>query len=292
MKIFDVFNLSHEPLKLIELRLKVMYPLVDHIVINENATTYTGIEREVVFQNNYDLFHPYMDKIIYRLIDDRERNLDWKTFKQEYHTDRDKAHPNREATRNFPERWHRSMYGRDCLIESVLEHANDEDIIIQSDLDELPNPEFVAEAKEIVRDGAMYTCIQKFYMCHLNRIQTDKGKDVDDWRGSQFCTFKYLKEFGGFNDCRNLPHENEFLVDNGGWHWSFLGGTDKIKQKLQGYGHQEHNHDGVKNNLDRNIDGGRDILGRGWMGTRVVPIDSSFPDEIVENQDQYKEFIA
>ena len=52
-------------------------------------------------------------------------------------------------------------------------------------------------------------------MCHVNRLQTDKGKDVDDWRGPQFCTFKYLKEFGGFNDCRNLLHKDEFLIEDG-----------------------------------------------------------------------------
>ena len=292
MNLIDVFNFSHEPIKLLELRLRVMYPIVDMICINENATTYTGIERELQFKKHTEVLKPFMDKIVYRVIDDRERDLDWRTFQQEYHTNRDKTHPSREATRGYPTRWHRSMYGRDCLIESLLGLASDEDIIIQSDLDELPNPEFVKEAKEVVQDGAMYTSIQKFYMCHLNRLQTDKGNDVDDWRGSQFCTFKYLKEFGGFNDCRNLPHENEYLIENGGWHWSFLGGNDKIKEKLQGYGHQEHNNKGVKDQLNTNITANHDILGRGWMGTRVVPIDDEFPDEIVENQKYYEEFIA
>ena len=292
MKVIDCFNFSHEPIKLLLMRLEIMYPYVDLICINENATTYTGIEREMQFEKNKELLAPFMDKIVHRIIDTRTRDLDFSTFKQQYHTDRDKSHPARPATRGLPERWHRSMYGRDCLIESPLEVASDEDIIIQSDLDEIPNPEFLKEVKEIVKDGAMYTCIQKFYMCHLNRIQTDKGKDVDDWRGPQFCTFKYLKEHGGFNDCRNLPHQNEYLIENGGWHFSFLGGEDKIKEKLQGYGHQEHNNDSVKGNLSSNIEGNRDILGRGWMGSRVVPIDDEFPDHIVKNQEEYKEFIA
>lgn len=293
MKLIDVFNFSHEPIELLEMRLRIVYPYVDLICINENATTYTGIEREMQFEKyKGDILSPFMDKIVYRVIDTRDRDIDFTTFKQLYHTDRDKAHPVRPATRSLPERWHRSMYGRDCLIESPLDVASDEDIIIQSDLDEIPNPEFLKESKNIVKDGYMYTCIQKFYMCHLNRIQTDSGRDVDNWRGPQLCTFKYLKEHGGFNDCRNLPHENEFLIENGGWHFSFLGGEDKIKQKLNGYGHQEHNNDSVKNNIGSNIAGNQDILGRTWMGTRVVPIDDEFPDEILNNQEKYREFIV
>ena len=47
-----------------------------------------------------------------------------------------------------------------------------------------------------------------------------------------------------------------------------------------------------RNSIGSNITGNRDILGRGWMGTRIVPLDEDLPDEIVENQDKYKEFIV
>ena len=47
----------------------------------------------------------------------------------------------------------------------------------------------------------------------------------------------------------------------------------------------------LNNNLETNIKGNRDILGRSWMGTRIVPIDEEFPDEIVNNQDKYMGFI-
>ena len=293
MKLIDVFNYSHEPIELLEMRLRIVYPHVDLICINENATTYTGIEREIQFEKYKERLDPFMDKIVHRVIDTRERDLDFSTFQQEYHTNRDKSHPTRPATRGLPERWHRSMYGRDCLIESPLEVADDKDIIIHGDLDEIPNPEFLKESKEIVKDGFIYTCLQKFYMCSLNRLQTEGGKDVDSWRGCQFSTLKYIKDHNGFNDSRNLPPEKgkEYLIENGGWHFSFLGGEEKIKQKLEGYGHQEHNHDGVKNNLETNIKGNRDILGRSWMGTRIVPINEEFPDEIVNNQDKYMGFI-
>ena len=52
---------------------------------------------------------PYMDKIIYRQIDIRERNLDWSTFKQDYHSDRDV-----EDKRTWPERCNVQ-----CMVEIV-----------------------------------------------------------------------------------------------------------------------------------------------------------------------------
>lgn len=291
-KVFDCFNLSHEPIKLLLLRLRTHYDHVDHFCINENAITYSGVEREWLIPKWEKELEPYMDKIIYRQIDIRERNLDWSTFKQDYHSDRDV-----EDKRTWPERWQRSMYGRDCLIESPLEHASNDDIIIQSDLDEIILPEALADIQEwFTDDKAMYTGHQKFFMCHVNRLMYEKGEPVDKWRGPQFCTLAYIKAFGGFNTCRNPgkgpDHLKEYLIDGCGWHFSFLGGNDKIKEKLQGYGHQEHNNDMVKDNLEENIKNNKDILGRGYYDYKIVPFDpEEYPKELVQNQEFYEEFI-
>ena len=291
-KVFDCFNLSHEPIKLLLLRLRTHYDHVDHFCINENAITYSGVEREWMLPKYEKELEPYMDKIIYRQIDIRERNLDWSTFKQDYHSDRDE-----EDKRTWPVRWQRSMYGRDCLIESPLEHASDDDIIIQSDLDEIILPEALADIQGWFADPrAIYTGHQKFFMCHVYRLMYENGEPVEKWRGPQFCTLAYMKAFGGFNTCRNPGkgpnHVKEYLIDGCGWHFSFLGGNDKIKEKLQGYGHQEHNNDMVKDNLEENIKNNKDILGRGYYDYRIVPFDpEEYPRELVLNQEFYEEFI-
>ena len=291
-KVFDCFNLSHEPIKLLLLRLRTHYDHVDHFCINENAITYSGVEREWMLPKYEKELEPYMDKIIYRQIDIRERDLDWSTFKQDYHSNRDE-----EDKRTWPVRWQRSMYGRDCLIESPLEHASDDDIIIQSDLDEIILPEALADIQGWFADPrAIYTGHQKFFMCHVNRLMYENGEPVEKWRGPQFCTLAYMKAFGGFNTCRNPgkgpDHVKEYLIDGCGWHFSFLGGNDKIKEKLQGYGHQEHNNDMVKDNLEENIKNNKDILGRGYYDYRIVPFDpEEYPRELVLNQEFYEEFI-
>ena len=215
-KVFDCFNLSHEPIKLLLLRLRTHYDHVDHFCINENAITYSGVEREWMLPKYEKELEPYMDKIIYRQIDIRERDLDWSTFKQDYHSNRDE-----EDKRTWPVRWQRSMYGRDCLIESPLEHASDDDIIIQSDLDEIILPEALADIQEwFTDDKAIYTGHQKFFMCHVNRLMYEHGEPVEKWRGPQFCTLAYMKAFGGFNTCRNTgkgpDHVKEYLIDGCG----------------------------------------------------------------------------
>ena len=291
-KVFDCFNLSHEPIKLLLLRLRTHYDHVDHFCINENAITYSGVEREWMLPKYEKELEPYMDKIIYRQIDIRERDLDWSTFKQDYHSNRDE-----EDKRTWPVRWQRSMYGRDCLIESPLEHASDDDIIIQSDLDEIILPEALADIQGWFADPrAIYTGHQKFFMCHVNRLMYENGEPVEKWRGPQFCTLAYMKAFGGFNTCRNPgkgpDHVKEYLIDGCGWHFSFLGGNDKIKEKLQGYGHQEHNNDMVKDNLEENIKNNKDILGRGYYDYKIVPFDpEEYPRALVLNQEFYEEFI-
>ena len=81
------------------------------------------------------------------------------------------------------------------------------------------------------------------------------------------------------------------IIANAGWHFSYLGGVDRIKEKLEAYSHVENDTDEVKDSLAENIEAGRDIFGRPDHRFEFVPIDTSFPDELVNNQDEYKEFI-
>ncbi len=78
---------------------------------------------------------------------------------------------------------------------------------------------------------------------------------------------------------------------NAGWHFSYLGGADRIKQKLAAYSHVENDTDEVKANLDKNIQQGKDIFGRNDHYFEYVPIDDSFPPYLVANQEKFKEFI-
>lgn len=76
-----------------------------------------------------------------------------------------------------------------------------------------------------------------------------------------------------------------------GWHFSYLGGVDRIKEKLEAYSHVENDTPAIKDSLEDNIAAGRDIFSRPDHKFEYVKIDDSFPQYLVDNQDKYKELI-
>ena len=69
MKIFDCFTYFEE-IELLELRLQTVYSVVDFIVLVEANRTFTGKEKEFVFEKNKHKFSDFLDKIIYIKVED------------------------------------------------------------------------------------------------------------------------------------------------------------------------------------------------------------------------------
>ena len=49
---------------------------------------------------------------------------------------------------------------------------------------------------------------------------------------------------------------------DGGWHLSFVGGIDRIKEKIKGYSHQEYNNNHILSSIEGKINGNSDLFGR------------------------------
>ena len=75
------------------------------------------------------------------------------------------------------------------------------------------------------------------------------------------------------------------LVLNGGWHFSFLGGLQKIKQKIQAYGHQEFNNPQTIAQLKLQLDRNRDFAGRRF---KFWSDSSNLPQYLVNHQAKYQ----
>lgn len=82
-----------------------------------------------------------------------------------------------------------------------------------------------------------------------------------------------------------------FLPSTMLWHFSYLGGIERIKEKLKAYSHAENDTDEVRDNLEKNIKAGNDIFGRDDHKFEFVEIDDSFPKELINNQEKYKDLI-
>ena len=65
MKVFDVFLFFNE-LDLLEVRLNLLYPFVDHFVINEATKTFSGLDKPLYYLENKDRFEKFQDKIIHK----------------------------------------------------------------------------------------------------------------------------------------------------------------------------------------------------------------------------------
>ena len=82
------------------------------------------------------------------------------------------------------------------------------------------------------------------------------------------------------------------MVDNGGWHLSFVGGPDRIRYKLSSYGHQEFNNDNIKSNVENKINQNSDLFDRNSSSNgkeisyynKLVNIDINgyYPPNIIE----------
>jgi hypothetical protein len=65
-----------------------------------------------------------------------------------------------------------------------------------------------------------------------------------------------------------------------------MGGEDRIKLKIESYGHQEFNNDEVKNQVSKNLELGKDLLGRPEFYYTIN--ESELPKYVIENKEKYK----
>ena len=78
------------------------------------------------------------------------------------------------------------------------------------------------------------------------------------------------------------------VVENGGWHFTFQGGTEMVIKKIESYGHQEYNNDFIKNNVENRINSGKDVFNRHFVYTLD---NENIPDFVKNNLEKYSHLI-
>lgn len=168
----------------------------------------------------------------------------------------------------------RAHYQKENLM-SCLNNANENDIIYFGDLDEIWTP-------QIINDDRVYKLIQLNYAYYLN------NRSSELWIGTIVGKYSSIKN-GGFNYHRANP---KFFIENGGWHFTNMGGVEQIKKKLKSYDHQEYNNEHTLNLVEERMNSNQDFVGRSsdWRGTPFsFHIDGSeLPKYILDNIEQYK----
>jgi beta-1,4-mannosyl-glycoprotein beta-1,4-N-acetylglucosaminyltransferase len=278
MKIFDTFIFFNE-LDLLELRMNILDDVVDYFVIVEATVTFTGKKKPLYFAENRERFKKWEHKIIHHVtVDDNE------TFEKYW----DGVQYHRSMMENdiykLPTHWQRECFQRDSAIYALLDPASDDDIIITSDADEIANPKVIKIIDEWFNPNNHYVLRGPVYYYCLNLLCETK------WMGPRVSTMKMLKSMGV--DKLRQSHPNAWSIDDSAWSWSFFGGADHVREKMDAYSHQEHNIPQFRDSMEQRIEKGLDPYDRTYLyNPAVVPIDDTFPEYIIQNQDKFIKFI-
>lgn len=219
-KVIDTFTFFNE-LDLLEKRLVYMDPYVDYFVISESPTTHSGNEKPFYFEQNADRFSKWKDKIVYI----KTKPLGDGFWDREKYKHLIINHSNREDSW---ERWEREGQQR-FAIEEELKNFDDTDIVIHSDLDEIPDMSKV-DLNNI--GDEIYKCKQRIF-----RYSFDYMVDTDgfDWDGPIICSNKNAKE-KGFITLRGHRYEYKPIPECG-WHMTKFGTDEEALNILKSYAH-------------------------------------------------------
>ena len=280
--VYDCFQFFNE-LDILKLRLHIMNPVVDRFVISEATETFSGNPKPLYYEENKEMFAEFADKIIHVVVDDTPPG---------YTHDRDTFQKN--------------------AVGRGLKDCTDEDIIIFSDLDEIPNPEKIKEILQNFDRTKIYHFAQRLFYCYLNMEEgsgnllsyagefpeAERSKDGipgrKKWIGSKMCSYSLLKEQKLQLGELRFPERKAcgIRVEDGGWHFGYMGGhgekdvKKRVAEKVRSAAHQEYNKAEVLSDVADRIKDGKDIFGRNASFVQVE-IDETFPEYLRENQEEY-----
>jgi len=256
---------------MLDLRLNTLNNCVDKFIVAEATKDHTGKDKKLNF--DFNNFKKFKDKINYIVVDDLPVNI--KSYKKDWavHHIRDQ-HQRNALSRGY----------KNCI---------DDDLIMISDIDEIPDPEKIKKFKF----NNKYACfMQKNFQSKLNLLNiTDKY-----WMGTKIIVKKYLKSPQWLRNIKTTkpafwkfykPRQPQLIFD-GGWHFSFLKKPSGIAKKIKSYSHSEFNKSEFtdEKKIEERIKKQIDIFDRNYKYQKVH-LDGSFPKYLLENINKYQNWI-
>ena len=268
MAIFDCFQYFNED-HIADLRFNTLDEFVDTFVIVESTVNHQGKPKKLHF--DIGKYKKFKNKINYIVVDDTPESIK-------------KPH---EGGESLVEQHQRNS------IMKGLKNCSDDDLIILSDVDEIPD---LNKLNEFNRNKyAVFS--QKMFMYKLNLLNLNEN----NWHGSKICLKKNFKspqwlrnlKFKKYPFWRIDKVKNLQIIKNGGWHFAYLQSPENISKKIKSFAHGEFNKDNISNeeNIKLKIEKGQDIFDRGY-NLKKVEVDSTFPRYILKNKDKLKKWIV
>lgn len=258
--VYDIFTFFNE-LDLLEIRLKILNDKVDFFVLIECTETFSGKPKPLYYNENKELFKEWEHKIIHHVTDNPPAG--WEDLQSRLKNPTinkldENIILNTLTTTNVPPgevHWLKEFYQKECIKKPLL-GLNDDDICFIGDLDEIWNPDLIYD----IDDDSIYKLKQDVYTGHLNV----RSSESETWAGTMLTRYKNVKD-ACLNHLRTAWRTPYTYIDNAGWHFTFIGGPDRIRTKLESYGHQEYNNDAVKQEIEHRLQNNLEVLGRSFI---------------------------
>ncbi|MDC0248080.1 hypothetical protein OAK00_02890 [Pelagibacteraceae bacterium] len=295
MKIYDCFMFFDEEM-LLDLRFNVLNKYVDKFVITEATYAHNGDPKRLNFDINK--FSKFKDKIEYIIVDKPPPTL------LKINSDDNKDVKGEKLILNGMKR---DYFQREEL-QNGFKNADPDDLIIISDLDEIPNLENV-DIKKIKNKIICFK--QKMFYYKFNLLY-----ESIPWFGTRVCRKKNLISPQWLRDTKHKiypwwrldtlfskhKYHDIFHVENGGWHFTSIKSPKEIHKKLSKFAHHyEFETSGLQiNDLEEMVkekkvvyDHSVDQRGYKWSAStklKSLPL-KDMPKYISENFEKYRNWL-
>ena len=243
MKIFDCFTYYNER-DILRVRLEELGDTVDYFIVVEASETFTGKTKPYYFDKLPSWINKWQEKII-RVKIDFPSHLD--------------------------SPWDREYFQRNSIIQGLHQAgAQKEDLVLISDADEIIKASTI---RSINKSNLPARLDVKQYFWNFN---WQVPKHCDQGARPVVCEMMDLLHMSPqYLRSLDLP-----LIEDGGWHFSFFGEYDNIKNKIESFAHTEYDEEQYKS-YER-------VLSRIYSG--IDPFDR-FPLKYYEIDETYPEWV-
>ena len=288
MRIFDCFMYFDEDL-ILDARLNILDKYVDFFIIVESKYNHKGEKRSLKL--DLEKFKKFKNKIRYLVIEDLPNNLETITGQDFGVTKEHKFINNAVKRENFQRNF----------IKKGLDEAQDEDLILISDLDEIPCLENL-NLRSIKEKIIVFKQLMTYYK--FNLVLPNFW-----WHGTKGCLKKNLKSPQWLRNVKSkkysllrldilfseMRYNSIKFIENGGWHFTNIKSAEEIELKFKSYlHHREFELSNINLNdireiiknkyaiYDLNVDQRNSKIGN---GKKLINLeDKNLPNYIVENK--------
>lgn len=281
-RVFDCFTFFNE-LDLLEIRLDELAPAVDVFVIAEAPLTFQGDPKPLHFQENRRRFDRFASRIRHVVVD---------------------RMPAGESGRD---NWRREYHQRNALATAIAD-ARPDDLVLLSDVDEIPRDDSIRTA--LAQKEPLPT-VHCFELAMFSFFVNCRHQEPWSRSGPRMTRRRNL---GSMQGLRNVhpPTPNPLrstlravsasismgrpvrrvVHRNAGWHFSSMGGVERVAQKLGAFSHIVEERVQDPDATMAQVAARMMLHARSDPSIRQVAIDASFPRHLAANQERFAHLIA